>query len=257
MNIRSYAFSRVSLRMSLWLALPLFVAASPSLSASTPAITANALPAGEWRGSLALDSQRLVAVRLTQQGGKSLLNFGSPLNCALQVQPREAGSFTLNSINGGAYCDKMMGKRLTVQRIGDDLRLSIDGQSLPVVLHADPGQPSPLQGQWYGSLQPENGRDSVQVQMTVNAIAQAPGVPTVVLRYREPRLCMLQARYAGTGEGRWLYSLDPSDAGYCRRLSDGTLELRKAPDGQVLLQLYDRAGAPVEMGKLEHASSTD
>ncbi|WP_045758122.1 hypothetical protein [Xanthomonas albilineans] len=257
MHIRSYDFPRFFLWLSLWLVLPLVVAASPPPPAPMLAITANALPAGQWRGSLALDAQRLVAVGLTQQGGKPVLNFGSPLNCALQVQSREGDSFALESINGGAYCDKLMGKRLTAQRSGDDLRLSIDGQALPVVLHTAPGQPSPLQGRWHGLLRAENGRDSVQVQMTVNAIPQAPGVPMVVLRYSEPRLCMLQARYAGSREGHWLYSVDPSDAGYCRGLSDGTLELRTAPDGQLLLQLYARAGARVEMGKLERASSAD
>ncbi|MET0550513.1 MAG: hypothetical protein ABW002_14725 [Xanthomonas sp.] len=256
MRIRSRGVARFPLWLALCLAVPAAAGASPQ--ASTPAAPAaapgaEALPPGEWSGALALDAQRLAAVRLVQRDGKARLLFGAPLNCTLLVRPQPGNGFTLDSINGGAYCDKLMGKSLRVQRSGDDLRLNVDGTDLPVVLHTDPGQPSPLQGMWRGLIHTERGNMVVSVQLSVAATPQAPGSATVQLSYGAPRQCRLPARYLATREGTALYALDVANGGYCDLLSDGQLTLRAKQDGKLELQTVDRAGTRRESALLERA----
>ncbi|KAB7771002.1 hypothetical protein CEK69_10090 [Xanthomonas sp. LMG 12462] len=259
MRIRSRGVARFPLWLALCLAMPFAAGAAPQAptpAAPAAASNADALPPGEWSGTLALDAQRLAAVRLVQRDGKARLMFGSPLNCALLVKPQPGAGFALESINGGAYCDKLMGKPLRVQRSGDDLRLNVDGKDLPVVLHGDPGQPSPLQGKWRGMMRPDSGDRAIDVELSVAATPQAPGNPTVQLRYGPPRQCRLEGRYVGVREATALYSLGIADGGYCDRLSDGQLTLRARPDGKLDLQTVDRAGTRRESGLLERAPAT-
>ncbi|MET7140257.1 hypothetical protein M3S04_04770 [Xanthomonas sp. PPL139] len=253
MRIRSRGVARFPLWLALCLAMPFAAGAVPQAPTPAAAASAEALPAGEWSGTLALDAQRLATVRLVQRDGKTRLMFGSPLNCTLLVKLQPGGAFALDSINGGAYCDKLMGKSLRVQRSGDDLRLTVDGKDLPVVLHSDPGQPSPLQGKWRGMVRPERGDRDVAVELSVAATPQAPGNPTVQLRYGAPRECRVQGRYLGMREADALYALDMNDQGICARLSDGQLTLRATPDGHVELQIIDRTGARRERALLERA----
>ncbi|MBB5876077.1 hypothetical protein [Xanthomonas sp. 3498] len=256
MRIRSRGVARFPLWLGLCLSLPSAVVAAPQASAPAApvaAASAEALPPGEWSGTLATDAQRLASVRLVQRDGKARLMFGSPLNCALLVKPQADGSFALESINGGAYCDKLMGKPLRVQRSGDDLRLNVGGTDLPVVLHTDPGQPSPLQGAWRGLIRPDYGNGAYTVQLSVAATPQAPGNATVQLRYGAPRECRVQGRYLDTREGAALYALDMNDQGTCARLGDGQLTLRARPDGKLELQTVDRAGTRRENALLERA----
>ncbi|MCI2246065.1 hypothetical protein L3067_15760 [Xanthomonas sp. PPL568] len=256
MHIRSRGVARVPLWLALGLAFSPMAGAAPQAPApasSDAAASVEALPAGEWNGTLALDAQRLAAVRLVQRDGKARLMFGSPLNCTLLVKPQPGGGFALDSINGGAYCDKLMGKQLRLQRSGDDLRLNVDGKDLPVVLHSDPGQPSPLQGRWRGMVRTERGDRDVVVELSVAATPQAPGNTTVQLRYGPPRECRVQGRYLGMREADALYALDMNDQGICARLSDGQLTLRARPDGELELQTVDRAGTRRESALLERA----
>ncbi|MBB5885673.1 hypothetical protein DYQ93_10630 [Xanthomonas sp. LMG 8992] len=260
MRIRSRGVARFPFWLALCLAMPSAAAGAapqvPTPAAPTAAANAEALPPGEWNGSMTLDAQRLVAVRLVQRDGKARLMFGSPLNCALLVRPEAGAGFALDSINGGAYCDKLMSKQLRVQRSGDDLRLTVDGKDLPVVLHGDPGQPSPLQGKWRGMAHPERGDRDVAVDLSVAATPQAPGKPMVQLRYGAPRECGVQASYAGMREGTSVYSLDIARGGYCDLLSDGQLTLRARPDGKLELQTLDRAGMRRDSALLERAPAS-
>ncbi|MRG99044.1 hypothetical protein GIY21_01900 [Xanthomonas sontii] len=257
MRIRSRGVARFPLWLALCLAMPFAAGAAgaapqaPTPAAPAAAANADALPPGEWSGTLALDAQRLAAVRLAQRDGKARLMFGSPLNCALLVKPQPGAGFALESINGGAYCDKLMGKPLRVQRSGDDLRLNVDGKDLPVVLHGDPGQPSPLQGTWRGVTRPDYSNRGVAVQLSVAATPQAPGSATVQLRYGAPRECRVQGRYLGMREGDALYTLDMDNQGVCTRLSDGQLTLRARPDGELELQTVDGGGKGRESALLE------
>ncbi|WP_295931244.1 hypothetical protein [uncultured Xanthomonas sp.] len=254
MRIRSRGVARFPLWLALCLAMPFAAGAAPQAptpAAPAAAANADALPPGEWSGTLALDAQRLAAVRLVQREGNARLIFASPLNCVLLVKPQPGNGFALESINGGAYCDKLMGKPLRVQRSGDDLRLNVDGKDLPVVLHGDPGQPSPLQGKWRGMARPERGDRDVAVDLSVAATPQAPGKPSVQLRYGAPRECAVQAYYAGMRERTSVYSLDIARGGYCDLLSDGQLTLRARPDGNLELQVLDRTGTRRDSALLE------
>lgn len=253
MRIRSCGVARFPLWLALCLALPSAAGAAPQAPTSAAAASAEALPTGDWNGTLTLDPQRLASVRLVQRDGKARLVFGPPLNCTLLVKPQQDGAFALDSINGGAYCDKQMGKQLRVQRSGDDLRLTVDGKDLPVVLHSDPGQPSPLQGTWRGMVHPERGDRDVVVELSVAATPQAPGNPTVRLRYGAPRECGVQAYYVGLREGTAVYSLNIAHGGYCDRLSGGQLTLHARPDGRIELQVIEPAGMRRDSGLLERA----
>ncbi|QDI03295.1 hypothetical protein E4A48_05925 [Xanthomonas cerealis pv. cerealis] len=242
--------------LCLALALPLSASAAPLPPSAPAASTAPApLPAGDWRGSLALDARRIAAVRLVQQAGNTSLQFGAPLNCTLALLTQDAGGYRLESINGGIYCDRLLGKTLTVQRsAADDLQLRIDGMPLPALLHTLPGSASTLQGNWRmlagaGS----GGRNPVTLTVAIAATPLSPDIAVARLRYGSPRDCQLEARYAGTRDTTLVLSLTVNDAGYCGRLSDGQAELRPQPDGGVLLQIFDRLGTRADAGTLQRS----
>ncbi|MBO9829141.1 hypothetical protein J7373_12855 [Xanthomonas sp. A2111] len=264
MRNRSRGVAHFPLWLALCLALPSAAGAAPqAATAAKPdaAAAAEALPAGQWSGTLTLEAQppgaeNLVALRLIQDNGTPRLAFGSPLNCNVLVKPQRTGGFVLDSINGGAYCDKMMGKPLRVQRSGDDLRLFVDGKALLVVLHTDPGRPSPLTGTWQGQDSGGKILEKPTLDVTVSSIPQAPGSPTVELRYGTPWSCKVQARYVGMRADAAVYSLDMNDTGQCANLSDGRLVLRATPDGGVSLQIAGKAGKDPQRVTLQRVSAS-
>ena len=211
MPIRSSRFPRPCRWPVLCLALVLPLSAAAELPPSTPAAPA-ALPAGDWRGSLALDARSMAAVRLLQQAGKFNLQFGAPLNCGLTLLAQGDGGYRLESINGGIYFDRLLGKTLTAQRsAADDLQLSIDGTPLPALLHALPGSASTLQGQLaparrrrqrWPQLGPSDSGDRRHTAIARHRRGQ-------VVRYGSPRNCHLQARYAGTSDTTLVYCRSP------------------------------------------------
>ncbi|WP_371181826.1 hypothetical protein [Xanthomonas sacchari] len=264
MRIRSRGVAHFPLWLALCLALPSAADAAPQAgTAAKPGAAANAeaLPAGQWSGTLTLEAQppgaeNLVALRLIQDSGQARLAFGSPLNCNALVKSQRAGGFVLDSINGGAYCDKLMGKPLRVQRSGDDLRLFVDGKALLVVLHTDPGRPSPLTGTWQGLDSGGKILEKPTLEVTVSSSPQAPGSPTVKLRYGMPWSCEVQARYVGMRADAAVYSLDMNDQGHCAELSDGRLVLRATPDGGVSLQIAGKAGKSPHVVQLKRVSAS-
>ncbi|QNH21048.1 hypothetical protein HEP73_01958 [Xanthomonas sp. GW] len=247
MPIRSQRFPRPCLWPSLCLALAL-----PLTAAAAPPSAPAALPGGDWRGSLALDARRIAAVRLEQAAGKASLQFGAPLNCTLALLPQEAGAYRLDSINGGIYCDRLLGRRLTAQRsAADDLQLSIDGTPLPVLLHTALGPVSALQGNWRLAGGSGGGRNPVALTLAIAATPLSPGAPLAKLRYGSPRDCQLDARYAGMRDTTLVLSLTVNDAGYCGRLSDGQAELQPQADGSATLRIFDRLGTRADAGTLQ------
>ncbi len=247
MSIRPRRFPRPGL----WPALCLALALSSSAAAVPPSAPAT-LPGGDWRGSLPLDSRRIAAVRLQQQAGKASLQFDAPLNCTLALLPQDAGGYRLESINGGIYCDRLLGRHLTAQRrAADDLQLSIDDTPLPVLLHTAPGPVSALRGNWRLAGGSGGGRNPVALTLAIAATPLSPGAAVAKLRYGSPRDCQLEARYAGMRDTTLVLSLSVNDAGYCGRLSDGQAELQPQQDGSATLRIFDRLGTRADAGTLQ------
>ncbi|QEO26798.1 hypothetical protein ISN35_16975 [Xanthomonas translucens pv. undulosa] len=238
--------------LCLALALPLSASAAP-LPPSAPAAPAApaALPAGDWRGSLALDARRMAAVQLLQKAGKTRLQFGAPLNCGLNLLAQDGAAYRLESINGGIYCDRLLGKTLTAQRSADDLQLRIDGTPLPLLLHSLPAPASALQGNWRLLAGTSGASRPAALTLKIAATPLAPGAAVATLRYGSPRDCQIEARYAGTRDTSVVLSLGVNDAGYCGRLSDGQAELQPQQDGNVSLQIFDRLGTRADSGTLQ------
>ncbi|AVY66453.1 hypothetical protein [Xanthomonas translucens] len=240
--------------LCLALALPLSASAAP-LPPSAPAAPAApaALPAGDWRGSLALDARRMAAVQLLQKAGKTRLQFGAPLNCGLNLLAQDGAAYRLESINGGIYCDRLLGKTLTAQRSADDLQLRIDGTPLPLLLllHSLPAPASALQGNWRLLAGTSGASRPAALTLKIAATPLAPGAAVATLRYGSPRDCQIEARYAGTRDTTVVLSLGVNDAGYCGRLSDGQAELQPQQDGNVSLQIFDRLGTRADSGTLQ------
>ncbi|MEN5061237.1 hypothetical protein [Luteimonas sp. TWI1416] len=92
------------------------------LAAMLPAFAGQAVEPSVWLGS---DWNGAVphAIRLRLDAGGGDLRLGAPLACTVPLE-RDADVYVVGlSVAGGAACDRLLGRRLTVTRDGGEMRL--------------------------------------------------------------------------------------------------------------------------------------
>ncbi|UNK42844.1 hypothetical protein MNO14_01675 [Luteimonas sp. S4-F44] len=203
------------------------------LAAWLPAFAGHAADANAnadvWLGS-GWDGPVPHAVRLQLTPGGGELRLGAPWACRLPLKREGTGYTPGLSVNGGTACDRLSGRRLTVQVDGQRLRL--DGLSLTSLTLRPAGDAATASGARTLALSAP-GDTAVELRLVAAALGERSG------EWRQggatPCRAVLELAAVDTGQ-QWHVFTAGTSGGGCDRWVGRTVVLPSAPGAAVTVR---------------------